>query len=104
MRLLPDPDDSFTATIYFHSDHADELITVSLNEAINLVCENLFSEESFLGLICMPKIQFAMGHYVDPEGPPVHGFKCRFSSPRTAELLTSKGLQFDIKDIKKIII
>lgn len=96
--------ETFTATIYFHNDHADELITVSTEEAIALVCENLFDEESFLGLICMPKIQFAMGHYVDPEGPPVHGFKCRFSALRTAKLLTSKGLQFDIKDIKKIII
>jgi hypothetical protein len=48
--------ETFTAAFYFHSNHKDIEVQVSLNEAIDLVCENVFSEESILALICMPKI------------------------------------------------
>ncbi len=34
--------ETFTAAFYFHSNHKDIEVQVSLNEAIDLVCENVF--------------------------------------------------------------
>lgn len=95
--------EEFKASAVFKESGETFKFLITLEEIVNLAEGRLFLDESIRGVVCVPKVQAALGDAFSNEEN-FRCLKCRFYCNKIAALFQKKEIDLDVNKLVNIII